>query len=311
MTNLQEEMAKYMESMKYFLPVEEKIIDLKKSGKSSSEIKKELGSENNIFEYVPDILYHGSTKDIDVLKVQESTQKGCYVYATDNPIHALFFSIFRNSSEARSHIEEYIDEEGNYQVKYLIDERIKDALKNIIVDDIVFIYVCDGRKFFKPQGATFIRREWASKENIVPLDKIKVNIKEFFKDLEKNNLVEYSYYDKSKDWKTIIDLLGQNYPFGLETERAKDIEKYDTLYDNFIMKNFKEQFAFSKKFREFAKKIMDPKFKLNDTSNKNKSDAKIKYIKETADSFLLAKKDEKGNVIYNINQKKLDEFLKK
>lgn len=65
-------------------------------------------------------------------------------------------------------------------------------------------------------------------------------------DLDEQELVEYSRYDKSKDWKTVIDLLGQNYPFGLGTERAQNIQEFDAVYDDFIKNNFPEQFEFSK-----------------------------------------------------------------
>lgn len=157
-----------------------------------------------------------------------------------------FFSIFRNSSVARTHISEHIDEHGNYQVKYYIDERVQNALDKIISNDNITIHICDGNQFFKHQGEAYIGREWILKEgqNIIPIDRIEVNIKHFFENLEKQRLVEYDKYDNSKDWKTVIDMLGQNYPFGLGTDRGKNIDEFDLMYDEFIEKIFQNNWNF-------------------------------------------------------------------
>ena len=299
---LKKEMSRYGTDMKTFLPIEEKVKKLKRSGKSVTEIKEILGSDSYIFDYVPNVLYHGSPESLDVINSNESTQKGSYVYATDNPVHALFFSVFRNSSVARAHIDEYIDEKGNYQVKYHVDERVQGALDEIISDKNITIHVCNGEQFFKPQGEAYIGREWISKDgqSIVPTDKIQVNIKHFFENLEKQGLIEYDRYDKSKDWKTVIDMLGQNYPFGLGTERGKNIEEFDSMYDEFIGNNFPEQLEFSKQFREFAKEIMATDYKLENPnmSTEEETNYKLRTIKNTADSFLLAQKDSAGKIIW-------------
>ena len=318
MTNIDEEslkreMSKYKESMKIFLPIEEQINKLRRSGMSLEEMKNALGNNKNILEYVPNTLYHGSPEKLDIINSKESTQRGSYVYATDNPVHALFFSIFRNSSIARSHINEYIDENGNYKVKYEIDERIEGALDEIIVDKEITIHICDGNQFFKPQGAAYIRREWCSKEgkSIIPIGKIHVNVKQFFENLEKEGLVEYSRYNKTKDWQTVIDLLGQNYPFGLGTDRGKNIEEFDSMYDDFIGTNFPEQLKFSKVFRSFIKETMTKDFKLDNPymSLKEENDYKLRYIKSTADSLLIAKKDEFGKISWSIDVDKLNALL--
>lgn len=309
---LKKEMSRYGNEMKSFLPIEQRVKDLKRSRKSINEIKEILGKDSYIFEYVPDILYHGSTESLDVINPNESTQKGSYVYATDNPVHALFFSIFRNSSIARAHIDEYIDEKGNYQVKYHIDERVQGALNELISDKNVTIHVCDGEQFFKPHGGAYIGREWISKEgqSIAPIDKIHVNVKHFFESLEKQGLVDYDRYDKSKDWKTVIDLLAQNYPFGLGTNRGKNIQEFDTMYDEFIGINFPEQLEFSKQFRNFTKKIMAADYKLNNSnmSDEEEINYKLKYIKKMADSFLIAHKSEFGKINWEVNLDKIEKF---
>lgn len=306
-------MSRYENKMKTFLPIEQQAKDLKKSGKSVDEIKETLGSGSYIFEYVPDVLYHGSTESLDVINSNESTQKGSYVYATDNPVHALFFSIFRNSSIARAHIDEYIDENGNYQVKYHIDERVQGALNEIISNKNVTIHVCNGKQFFKPQGEAYISREWISKDgqSIVPIDKIHVNVKHFFESLEKQGLVEYDRYDKSKDWKTVIDLLAQNYPFGLGTDRGKNIQEFDSMYDEFIGTNFPEQLEFSKQFRDFTKVIMATDYKLENPGMtlEEENNYKLRYIKSTADSFLLAQKDKNGKINWSVDMEKINAFF--
>lgn len=310
---LKKEMSRYGNEMKSFLPIEQQAKDLKKSGKSVEEIKETLESGSYIFEYVPDVLYHGSPESLDVINSNESTQKGSYVYATDNPVHALFFSIFRNSSIARAHIDEYIDENGNYQVKYHIDERIQGALDEIISDKNVTIHVCNGEQFFKPQGEAYIGREWISKDgqSIVPTDKIHVNVKHFFESLEKQGLVEYDRYDKSKDWKTVINMLGQNYPFGLGTDRGKNIQEFDSMYDEFIGTNFPEQLEFSKQFRDFTKVIMATNYKLENPGMtlEEENNYKLRYIKSTADSFLLAHKDENGKINWSVDMEKINAFM--
>ncbi len=310
---LKKEMSRYQTNMKSFLPIEEKIKKLKMSGKSVDEIKEAIGVDSYIFDYVPNVLYHGSPENLDVINSNESTQKGSYVYATDNPVHALFFSIFRNSSIARAHIDEYIDKNENYQVKYYIDERVQGTLDEIISNQNITIHVCNGEQFFKPQGEAYIGREWISKDgqSIVPIDKIQVNVKHFFEILEKEGLVEYDKYDKSKNWKTIIDMLGQNYPFGLSTERGKNIEEFDLMYDEFIENNFPEQLEFSKQFREFAKEVMATNYKLENPNMTAEEEInyKLKIIKNTADGFLLVQKDESGKIEWIVNMKKINTFM--
>lgn len=301
---LKREMLKYSEEMKTFLPILQEAKSLKNKENDLEETK--------LVEYNPKFLYHGSSENLDFIVAKESTQKGSYVYATDNPIHALFFATFRNSSIARAHIMEYIDSNGGYKVKYKIDERIQGALDDIITDKNIIIHVCNAEDFFKPQGAAYSSREWISKEgkNIVPTDKIEVNLKSFFEELEKQSLVEYNRYDKSKDWKTVIDLLGQNYPFGLQTTRANHIEEYDDVYDEFIKNNFPEQLDFSRSFRSFSQKIMamdiketNPNMTLEEMTN-----YKLKHIKSTADSFLKTNKDEEGKINYNADMDKINLF---
>ena len=310
---LKKEMSRYQTNMKSFLPIEEKIKKLKMSGKSVDEIKEAIGVDSYIFDYVPNVLYHGSPENLDVINSNESTQKGSYVYATDNPVHALFFSIFRNSSIARAHIDEYIDKNENYQVKYYIDERVQGTLDEIISNQNITIHVCNGEQFFKPQGEAYIGREWISKDgqSIVPIDKIQVNVKHFFEILEKEGLVEYDKYDKSKNWKTIIDMLGQNYPFGLGTDRGKNIDEFDLMYDEFIENNFPEQLEFSKQFREFAKEVMATNYKLENPNMTAEEEInyKLKIIKNTADGFLLVQKDESGKIEWIVNMKKINTFM--
>lgn len=310
---LKKEMTRYSSEMKKFLPIEEEIKKLKMSGKSVDEIKEAIGVDSYIFDYVPNVLYHGSPENLDVIKANESTQKGSYVYATDNPVHALFFSIFRNSSIARAHIDEYIDKNGNYQVKYYIDERVQGSLDEIISNQNITIHVCNGEQFFKPQGEAYIGREWISKDgqSIVPIDKIQVNVKHFFEILEKEGLVEYDKYDKSKNWKTIIDMLGQNYPFGLGTDRGKNIDEFDLMYDEFIEKNFPEQLEFSKQFRNFIKDIMATDYKLENPimTSEEEANYKLRTIKKIADSFLLAEKDKTGKIKWSIDIEKINTFM--
>jgi hypothetical protein len=280
MNELDQEMAKYSESMKTFLPLERKMISLKKQGLSLQDVREQLGSDSSIIDYVPNTLYHGSQYCLDVINPRESTQGGSVVYATDNPMHALFFSIFRNSSQVRAHIDERIDENGNYQVDYIIDERYVGALDEVLNDKNVTIHICNGSDFIKPQGEQFINREWVSKNGIeiVPTDRITVNPKEVLEELHQKGLLHFNRYDKSKDWQTVIDMLSMNYPFGLGTERAiNDPQEFENLYDDYISLHFPEQFEFSKKFREYARSVMN---------GEGDMDSKLRTISATGRSLL-------------------------
>ena len=269
---LQKEMVQYIQNMAWYLPIENRLRDLKRAGKTLDEIKSILGEDSSILTYVPQTLYHGSAQSLEVISSRESTQKGSYVYATDNPIHALMFSIFRNSSLARGHIFEYLN----------------DKVKS---------------------GEAYISREWVSKggKDIVPTKRIAINVKEFFATLEKLGLVQYSRYDASKDWKTVMDMLGQNYPFGLGTQKGADIEAFDKLYDDFISVKFPKQFDFSIRFRSFVKKVMAAKMGTF-ASEEEEMNYKLKYIREMADSFIKATKDENGKITYTGDIEKIEAF---
>ncbi len=305
---LQKEMSQYIKNMTWYLPIENRLRDLKRAGKTLDEIKSILGEDSSILTYVPQTLYHGSIKSLDVISSRESTQKGSYVYATDNPIHALMFSIFRNSSVARGHIFEYLNDDGEYRFKIEVDERVLGALDEIINDRVITIHVVDGDDFFKPSGEAYINREWVSKEgqDIVPLRRIAINVKDFFDALEKLDLVQYSKYDKSKDWKTIMDMLGKNYPFGLGTQKGADIDAFDKLYDDFIGAKFPEQLPFSIQFRSFVKKVMA--MNMDDKTPEEEMNYKLKYIRETADSFIKTTKGADGKILYQGDMDKITSF---
>lgn len=284
------EMNKYIVQMKTILPIFDQIDELKDKNKNLEEIKKELGNNSYIFDYVPSVLYHGSVNKLDVINANESTQAGKYVYATDNPIHAFFFSIFRNSSVVKAHIEEFLDNNEEYVVKYVIDERANNALNELISDKTVYINICDGNDFIKPNGSMYINREWISKEGkeVTPLDVIEVNIKDLFNYLEQEGLVEYSKYDKSKDLETIINMFSLNYPYGLTTERGKDISKYDEEYDNFIKTHFPDQFELSIIIRLLIKKIMNEDY-IKDNPGMSKEQElgiKLRNIREAVTNIL-------------------------
>ena len=73
---LQKEMVQYIQNMAWYLPIENRLRDLKRAGKTPEEIKTILGEDSSILTYVPQTLYHGSTKSLEVISSRESTQKG-------------------------------------------------------------------------------------------------------------------------------------------------------------------------------------------------------------------------------------------
>jgi len=278
------------------LKIKKRFDMLAKQGRPISEIYNILGKDAEFLKRIPDKLYHGSPANFDVIKARESTQAGSHVYATDNPIHALFFAIFRNSSEIRGHINERIDENGNYLVNYEIDERIEGAIDKIISDREIILYVCDGKDFFKPKGEAYVSREWCSKTEFVkPIDKITINVKKFFNQLEKEGLITYDRYDKTKDWATILDAFAQNYAFGL-TKNEEEIIKLDEYVDQTITTSFPEQFDFSKYIREELKEIMSTDLTQQNPnlSHEEQVNIKLKQIKEYVYSFYKKEQDIDG-----------------
>ena len=101
----------YKEDIIKYLPIEKKYELLKEKEYTYEQIKEKLGSNADELKRVPKILFHGSKQTLDIIYAKESSQKGAHVYATDNPIQAFFFSVFRKSSQARAKILENIDEE--------------------------------------------------------------------------------------------------------------------------------------------------------------------------------------------------------
>ncbi len=139
------------------------------------------------------------------------------------------------------------------------------------------------------------------------LDELSKHIEMTFKD---NTNMKDSYLlklrslipDKSKDLKTVIDMLCQDYPFDLDA---------DLKYDEFIGANFPLQFEFSKRFREFIKEVMTNDYKLENPtmSLEDEMNYKLKYIKSVADGFLLMHKDESGRISWSIDDEKIQAFM--
>lgn len=237
---------------------------------------------------VPTLLYHGSPNSYDVLMAQASTQPGKFVYATDNPMSAVFFAIFRNSSEIRGHIREYIDEEGKYKVRYEIDERVEGALEKTISDRNVTIHVCDGNEFEKGTGKTFIQKEWISKDgrDVKPIDKYDVNVQQLFQQLENEGLVSYNKWSSKKDKYTILDVFSKNYLF--QISKGEEAERQvDEYADNFTNEHWQNHKEFVNYLRNDVKKIMKTEKKEdelsltdNDFISKRISDTQI-FIKNT------------------------------
>ena len=300
----------YKEDMMNYLPIEKKYYLLKEKEYTYEQIKEKLGSNACELKRVPKILFHGSKKTLDVIYANESSQKGAHVYATDNPIQAFFFSVFRKSSQARAKILENIDGDGNYQVHYVIDERVKDSLKEIITNETVTIHVCDGDLFYKPHGEKYINREWISKDgkDIVPIDHLILRIKDLFKYFEEKNLITYDYYCEEKDWETVIEMLSQNYAYGLETAYGNNRESFDKRYNEIIKKYFPNQYEFAIYIKEDIKKIMDEDLSIDYPllNQEEIVDLKLKNIRKMLYKFLKEDPTTNRNII---NNKELNNYI--
>lgn len=292
-----------------FLPVLNELKSIHETLKLDELIEKTGIDKAKKMMEIPPLLYHGSPNSYDILKSQTSTQRGSFVYATDNPMQALFFAIFRNSSEIRGNIHEYIDENGNYKVKYEIDERVQGALEKTMIDKNVTIHVCNGNDFEKGTGKTFIQKEWISKSgsDVTPIDKYDVNIKQVFQELEKRDLVTYNKWSPKKDKYTILDVFGKSYLF--QISKGEEYEKrIDEYADNFTNEHWKNDKDFVNYLRNDVKKIMKSG-KTNDEFNLSENDFISKRISDTQkfikDTFMNKGDKEK----YFYDSTKIESYL--
>ena len=248
----------YHQHAQKFLPVEA-IIKENNIPQVQEEIISRLGSKSDTILNTPAYLFHGSVGSFDVLQAKESTQAGTKVYATDNPIKAFFFAIFRNSSEARASIKEEIDPNtGEYKAKYVIDERVQNAVSNIINNNpTVTVHVCSGEDFTKKIGRQYILHEWVSKSDtsVKPIDKFQINVKEFLNSLEAQKLIEYKGWNKTKDIETILSAFRSTYPFQI-AKGPEATAKIDEYVDYFTATNWAEHTDLVNYLRNDVKKIM-------------------------------------------------------
>ena len=141
-----------------------------------------LNQYPEITNHVPKYLFHGSTKAFLDIKPNESTQKGNYVYATDNPLRAIRFSLFRDSSKISCHIYDGFDQEQNYQFHININEKQKGSFQEVLNQKYVYLYVVDGKQFMRPHGEIYHHSEFISKEegkSIAPSNIVAIDVKKY------------------------------------------------------------------------------------------------------------------------------------
>lgn len=226
-----------------------------------------------------------------------NTTKEKQFYAFDNPIKALLYGIFNDKNKIIINIKENLDENKKYQCIYEIDERVKNELKEKMKKKNITLYIYDDNNFTKPQALSPLNRIWITNKKAITKKEINIHIKDFLDDLEKSKKIIYSKYDQSKDWETVINLLTQNYPYGIYENFAQNIEEYDKLYTNFIEENFKDKLKFSILLQNFIKKII--------LKNKNNKKEVLKYINSLKEHFLIKKE----NGTYIPNKTVIDDFI--
>lgn len=300
-------MKAYMDEMKTYLPIEQEYHRLLRNGVSKEEAVLKV-ENNSVLNRVPGTLFHGSVYDFDVIQARESTQKGTHVYATDHPLHAFLFAICRNSSDVRGQLKEWIVD-GEYHFQISLDERYPGKLEELMEIENVNLYVCDGREFFKPEGESYISREWCSKGNsdVKPIDRVQLNVRELFTYLESIDAVVYDPYRPEKDWDTITGLLGQNYAYSLGTEKR---EQLDQIYDEFFGARYPEYLLFSQYLRGDIKEMMDHPTSSNDFTSENTRNQKLKEVKQFVERFQTTTKSETGKNIHKMNVPELERYMK-
>ena len=259
-----------------------------------------LNQHPEITNHVPKYLFHGSTKAFLDIKPNESTQEGNYVYATDNPLRAIHFALFRDSAKISCNIYDGLDQEQNYQFQIHINEKQKGAFQEVLNQKYVYLYVVDGKQFMRPNGEIYHHSEFISKEegkSIAPSNIIAIDVKKYFHDLKKQGKLSYSVYTKEKDYSTILDLFSGAYLFNLGTKRVQEnMPSFQEQIQQYLIDKFPDKITFASQVKQQIDEIYNSAMAQEGLTPKQKEDLAITNARKFANSFYSR---ENGEIIYN------------
>ncbi len=271
-----------------------------------------LNQYPEITNHVPKYLFHGSTKAFLDIKPNESTQKGNYVYATDNPLRAIHFALFRDSAKISCHIYDGFDQEQNYQFHININEKQKGSFQEVLNQKYVYLYVVDGKQFMRPQGEIYHHSEFISKEegkSIAPSNIVAIDVKKYFEGLKQQGKISYSPYTPEKDYKTILELFSGTYLFNLGTERVqKNMPEFQAQLQQYLLDKFPDKVTFANNVKQEIDEIYSWAMAQDGLTQKQKEDLAITNARKFTNSFFYHKNGER---VYDSEMIKQYENIKK
>lgn len=271
-----------------------------------------LNQYPEITNHVPKYLFHGSTKAFLDIKPNESTQEGNYVYATDNPLRAIHFALFRDSAKISCHIYDGFDQEQNYQFHIDINEKQKGSFQEVLNQKYVYLYVVDGKQFMRPHGEIYHHSEFISKEegkSIAPSNIVAIDVKKYFEGLKQQGKISYSPYTPEKDYKTILELFSGTYLFNLGTERVqKNMPEFQAQLQQYLLDKFPDKVTFANNVKQEIDEIYSWAMAQDGLTQKQKEDLAITNARKFTNSFFYHKNGER---VYDSEMIKQYENIKK
>ncbi len=288
----------YVNFAKKYLPVKNEVIA--KNLTNSLKIESELGERAKELFRVPAILFYGSNSMFELIKDKSDTAANFHLICSDSPLQSFFRTVFQNDVEIGISVNEYFDENGDYIVKYFLDEYVKGAIERTITNRKITIHVLDGNMFYKATEDRYNTRDWTSRNyrKIYAMDKFEVDVASFFNALIESKVLSYSPWSVGKEIPNIVNIVRKSYLPRLKT----DIDMADNDLDDVITKYYPNQREFVGYFREDVKGIMDSFGRLSDANFDDRAAEVEEFIKEK----LQAKNSQDQ---YVFSAKKINDYL--
>lgn len=289
----------YVNFAKKYLPVKNEVIEKRLA--TSTKIESVLGERAKELFRVPSILFYGNDNSFDLLKEKTDKNANMHMICSDSPLQSFFRTVFQNDVEIGMKVNEYFDENGEYVVKYILDEYVPDAIKKTIKDRKITVHVLDGNLFYKTTEDRYNSRDWVSRNyrDIYAMDKFSINVEEFFHTLLENKVLAYSPWNVSKDIPNIVNnIIYKSYIPKLKL----NISDADDSLDDLVKKYYPSRSEFVNKFRNDIKNIMFKDGELNDKNYDEKFNEVRKFVLNNFQSL-------NSQDVYVYNSKKIDEYI--
>ncbi len=290
----------YVNFAKKYLPVKNEVLE--KNLANSLKIESELGERAKELFRVPAILFYGSNNIFELIKDKSDTAANFHLICSDSPLQSFFRTVFQNDVEVGITVNEYFDENGEYIVKYFLDEYVKGAIEKTISNRKITIHVLDGNMFYKATEERYSTRDWTSRNyrKIYAMDKFEINVSEFFNTLVESKVLSYSPWSSGKEIPNIVNIVKKSY-----LPRLKDdIDIAENNLDDIINKYYPNQKEFIGYFREDIKGIMDSFGRLSDANY----DERAKEVEEFIQNKFQIKNSQEQ---YVFSTKKINDYLTK